>query len=106
MADTTNYGWTKPTVNGSDNTWGTLLNTALDDIDADLKALANGQTAANELARLLTVDGSGSLLDADRLDGIEGSKHLKHGGGYGSGTVTVSTSSPTGGSDGDIWLKV
>lgn len=106
MADTANYGWAKPVVNGSDNTWGTILNTALDDIDADLKALADLQTAAAELARLLTVDGPGSGLDADLIDGVQGNKLLKHGGSYTSGTLTVSTSDPSGGSDGDVWLKV
>ncbi len=44
---------------------------------------------------------SGTLAVA-RLDG----KVIRHGGSYSSGTVTVSTSSPSGGSDGDIWLKV
>ncbi len=106
MADTANYGWTKPTVGGSDDTWGTILNTALDDIDTDLKALADAQTAASMLTELLTVDGAGSNLDADKLDGVDGSKHLKHGGAYASGTLTVSTSSPSGGSDGDVWFKV
>lgn len=106
MADTTNYAWTKPTVGGSDDTWGTILNTAFDDIDADLKALADAQTAAAELARLITVDGAGSGLDADLLDGTQGNKYLKHGGSYTSATVTVSTSDPSGGSDGDVWFKV
>lgn len=106
MADTVNYGWTKPTVGGSDNTWGTILNTALDDIDADLKALSDGQAAASELTRIKTVDGSGSGLDADLLDGVAGEKHLKHGGAYSSGTVTVSASAPSGGSNGDVWLQV
>lgn len=46
MADTTNYGWTKPTVSGSSGAWGTLLNTALDDIDTDLKAVSDAAAAA------------------------------------------------------------
>jgi hypothetical protein len=106
MANTTNYAWAKPVVNGSDNTWGTILNTALDDIDADLAALAATVTAANLLTSIKTVDGTGSGLDADKLDGIEANKFLQHAGAYTSGQVTVSTSSPTGGSDGDVWLVV
>ena len=63
-------------------------------------------TAAELLALLITVDGPGSGLDADSVDGINGVKMLRHGGSQVSGVVTVSTSAPTGGSDGDIWLKV
>lgn len=106
MADTANYGWTKPTVGGSDNTWGTTLNAALDDIDADLKALSDGQTAANELTRIKTVDGPGSGLDADTVDGVQAEKLLKHVGAYTSSNVTVSAADPSGGNNGDIWLKV
>ena len=46
MADTANYGWTKPTVAGSSGAWGTLLNTALDDVDTDLKAVEDQADAA------------------------------------------------------------
>lgn len=46
MADTTNYGWTKPTVSGSSGAWGTLLNTMADDIDTDLKAVSDAADAA------------------------------------------------------------
>lgn len=46
MADTTNYGWTKPTVSGSSGAWGTILNTALDDVDANLKTVENKADAA------------------------------------------------------------
>lgn len=106
MANTTNYAWAKPVVSGSDNTWGTILNTALDDIDADLAALAASVSAANLLTAIKTVDGSGSGLDADLLDGVDSGKYLKHGGSYVSSTVTVSASAPSGGSDGDIWLQV
>ena len=57
MADTANYGWTKPVVGGSDNTWGTILNQALDDIDNDMIALANANTAAANRTKMRTVDG-------------------------------------------------
>lgn len=38
MAVTTNYSWAKPTPDGSSGTWDTILNTAIDDIDVDVKA--------------------------------------------------------------------
>ena len=46
MADTANYGWTKPTVSGSSGAWGTLLNTMADDIDASLKTVDDAADAA------------------------------------------------------------
>jgi hypothetical protein len=36
MATTTNFGWTKPTVGGSTDTWGTENNTDWDNVDAEL----------------------------------------------------------------------
>jgi len=43
MADTvtTNYGWTRPEVAASADTWGTKLNNNLTEIDADLKTVAD-----------------------------------------------------------------
>jgi hypothetical protein len=43
---TTNYGWTKPTVGGSANAWGTILNDLLDEVDADLDGVADAAAAA------------------------------------------------------------
>ena len=37
---TTNYGWPNPTNNGDANTWGTELNTALSEIDAQVFEVA------------------------------------------------------------------
>lgn len=34
MATTTNFGWTKPTVDADVDTWGTILNDLFDDIDS------------------------------------------------------------------------
>tara|TARA_R110002012_G_scaffold148639_6_gene307559 strand:+ start:837 stop:1331 length:495 start_codon:yes stop_codon:yes gene_type:complete len=36
MANTTNYTWAKPTVGGSEDTWGTELNTVIDGVDTEL----------------------------------------------------------------------
>lgn len=37
MTETLNFSWTIPTVGASTDTWGSILNTAISDIDADLK---------------------------------------------------------------------
>lgn len=63
MADTTNYGWTKPTVGGSEDQWGTLTNTIFDQIDTLL-----GGTSAAEFAILDGVTASTS--EVNHLDGV------------------------------------
>jgi hypothetical protein len=45
MSTTTNYGWTKPTIGGDANQWGAKLNSAFDDIDADLKTVADAASS-------------------------------------------------------------
>lgn len=50
MADTTNYGWTKPTVGGDTGAWGGILNTLFDDADGDLKAVDDVAAAALPVA--------------------------------------------------------
>ena len=137
MADssTTHYALTQPEVGGSPDTWGTKLNEALEDIDGLLFTIATvanaalpaaSYSAADVKAKLLTVDGSGSGIDADLLDGQDGAFYtnassmnagtlatarmaaqvLRHVSGYTSGQVFVSFSDPSGGNDGDIWLKL
>lgn len=80
---TTNYGWTMPEVGASDDTWGDKLNATIAAIDAQVKTVAdtvaaggNIETPAEVLAALLTVDGAGSGVDADKLDGQEGAYYL------------------------------
>lgn len=48
MADTftANYNLTKPQIGGDSNTWGGLLNTNMDTIDATIKAVSNVANAA------------------------------------------------------------
>lgn len=80
MADTTNYGWTKPTVGGSSGTWGTLLNAFIDALDADLQAVSDVADAAvpaaggtmtgplNLLSTSLAHSALGSVSGATPLD--------------------------------------
>lgn len=60
--------------------WGEIQGTLADQLDLqaelDLKLDAADYTAADVLAKLLTVDGSGSGLDADLLDGQSGAFYL------------------------------
>ena len=56
MAVTPNYGWTIPTVGGDNSTWGTILNTALGDVDTDLKAVSDAAVATQ--TELTTLKGA------------------------------------------------
>lgn len=47
---TDNYGWILPTPGGSTNTWGGILNDAIEDIDDDLKAVSDAAVAAAGVA--------------------------------------------------------
>lgn len=46
MATTANFAWEKPTVGGDSGSWGTKLNTTLDDIDTDLDTANDAAQAA------------------------------------------------------------
>ena len=47
MANTTNQGWSKPTVGGSEDTWGATWNTTIDAIDTLV-----GPVTAAQIAKL------------------------------------------------------
>jgi hypothetical protein len=59
MANTTNQGWAKPTIGGSEDTWGQTVNDAIDAIDT----LVGGVTAA-EVAKLDGMTSSTAELNA------------------------------------------
>lgn len=65
MANTTNYSWTKPTVGGSEDQWGTITNTIFDQIDTLL-----GGTSAAEFAILDGV--TATTAEVNYLDGVTG----------------------------------
>ena len=61
------------------------------------------QTVAGQ-GRRINIWGSIYLNDGARLYDEDGTAYLKS--NYPSGNVTISTSAPSGGNDGDIWLQV
>lgn len=62
-------------IDNDSSVTGATVAAALDQLDTD-KLDASGYTAADVLSKLLTVDGTGTLLDADKLDGQEGAYYL------------------------------
>lgn len=63
MANTTNQGWAKPTVGGSEDTWGTTINAAIDAIDTLV-----GSVTAAEIAVL---DGiTATTAELNYTDGV------------------------------------
>lgn len=133
---TTNYGWTKPTVGGDNASWGTELNSSLDGIDSTVKSVSNvanaalpaaSYTASDVLTKIKTVDGTGSGLDADKLEGqtasfYQNASNLNAGtlptqrlastvarqanpGSFGSANIWISSGAPSGGSSGDLWFQ-
>ena len=71
-----NYNNFTNTPTQTDNNFTTTLKNKLDGIEASATA---DQTAAEILTAIKTVDGSGSGLDADLLDGLQGSVYLSKG---------------------------
>ena len=57
---TVNYSWTLPTVGGSTNTWGTLVNTILTDIDAKMFAKTGGAITAPAAGDVMVLSNGGS----------------------------------------------
>lgn len=63
MSTTTNYGWSKPTDGGDENTWGVELNTLFDAIDSEVHtvqvATAAAQSDADSLdTRVTAIEGN------------------------------------------------
>jgi hypothetical protein len=77
---TTNYGWTRPEVNASADTWGTKWNNNLTEIDADLKTAADLAQLAYSTALAASGTPSGVLLLS---------------GGTMTGQITLINSDPT-----------
>ena len=83
MADTTNLGITKPTVGADTDTWGGIVNTGLDDIDAVFAAAGSGTSVGLNVGagKVLTVGGSisNSAGTANGVAYLNGSKVLTSG---------------------------
>lgn len=127
---TTNYGWSYPTVNADSDTWGTTVNATIIAIDGQMKTnataacqtahnlsdLANAGTARTNLglgtaATHAATDfalASAALLAANNLSDLGTVATARTNLGLGTAAVkniTVSASTPSGGSDGDLWFQ-
>lgn len=102
-APITSSGGTTPVIGISVATSGAAGAMSAAD-KAKLDSVESGATAdmtgSEILAALSSVDGSGSGLDADRLDGLEGSAYLKSN----VQNMTVSSTAPTSPGVGDVWI--
>ena len=148
---TTNYDWNVPTVSGSVDTWGGILNATLEDVDgvvftnfslsakraSNLSDLGNITAARSNLGlgSAATANTGTSGANVPLLNGVNtwsSAQTFSAGATFGStvavggivtrtgqgghlwhnnsarpsGAITVSTGAPTGGSNGDIWLRI
>jgi hypothetical protein len=101
-------------ISGDDfNTEFTAVQTAINS-KAELAGNSGQDFSCNDLTITGGINGStGIVTNGDITAGNDGSGNLKWGssganvvGTNATGTKTVSTSDPTGGSDGDVWYKV
>jgi hypothetical protein len=115
MADTltTNYFLTKPEVGASSSTWGGKLNADLDTIDTTMKAIstvANGAaTSASTAASAATGAVNSSCQKSQNLNDVADKPTARSNLGLKSGAIHdifVSTSGPSGGAAGDVWVQV
>jgi hypothetical protein len=94
---TPNYGWDTPTINGDLGAWGTKLNQALTDADADLAAVEAAATASQTTATAAqTTANSAYALAQTNATAL-------------TNKIVVSTSAPTGADtadDGVLWCQV
>ena len=61
MTTTVNYSWALPTVGASVNTWGTLVNNILTDIDAKMVSKTDAQTLTNKTLAAPVITGGASI---------------------------------------------
>lgn len=96
-----------PTATGGTNTTQ-IATTAFVTSAVSGKLDSSSYTASDVLTKLLTVDGASSGIDADLLDGQHGSYYALASavGTMAARALTISTSDPSGGSNGDVWFKV
>ncbi|MFZ9767204.1 MAG: beta strand repeat-containing protein [Candidatus Limnocylindrus sp.] len=80
-----------PTGGGASGTWNIAI--------SGNAATATSATNATNVTGTVAVANGGTGSSS-------GGKFARHAGAYSSADITVSTSAPTGGNDGDIWLKV
>lgn len=82
---------------------GTVTTPKLADLAVTNAKMAAGAAAANIGYTPINQAGDAGITGA--LKRVGGGAHFWHGGSYASGKVTLSPDDPSGGTDGDLWLK-